>query len=81
MSGGGSLKFSLTNRRDKKVPRDDGKVVPLADIKSRERESILAALEKTNGKVYGPGGAARLLGIKPTTLASKMKSLGIKRSL
>jgi len=29
--------------------------------------------------VYGPGGAAELLGIKATTLASRMRTLGIKR--
>ena len=79
MSRGASLTFGLTNRREKKAPRDDGTVVPLPDLKRRERESILAALEETKGKVYGPGGAASLLGIKPTTLASKMKSLGIER--
>lgn len=40
-------------------------------------ESI--ALRHCNGKVFGRGGAAELLEIKPTTLASRIKSLGINR--
>lgn len=34
-------------------------------------------LVTTNGKIYGPGGAAELMGINPSTLRSKMKKLGI----
>ena len=41
--------------------------------------NILAALEQAQGKLYGRGGAAELLSIKATTLASRMKALGIKR--
>jgi len=40
---------------------------------------IQNALQKTNGKIYGPDGAANLLGIKPTTLQSKMKRMKIMR--
>jgi formate hydrogenlyase transcriptional activator len=43
-----------------------------------ERENIKMALRKTGGKVFGPGGAADLLGIKPTTLASRIKRWGIE---
>jgi len=46
----------------------------------RDRQNILAALKITNGKVSGKEGAAELLGIKPTTLASRMISLGIEKS-
>jgi formate hydrogenlyase transcriptional activator len=49
-----------------------------ADLKLRERENILNALAQTNGKVYGPGGAAELLDMKPSTLTSRLKSLGLK---
>ncbi|MCK5620106.1 MAG: sigma 54-interacting transcriptional regulator, partial [Candidatus Krumholzibacteria bacterium] len=80
MSRGESLTLGLTRKQKAKAaPRDDGAVIPLPDIKRRERESILAALKESNGKIYGPSGAASLLGVKPTTLASKMKSLGIER--
>ncbi len=45
----------------------------------RDREMIVRALEKTGGKVFGAGGAAELLGVKPTTLASRMKRMGIEK--
>jgi transcriptional regulator with GAF, ATPase, and Fis domain len=49
-----------------------------AERQARQRASIRAALEAAGGKVSGPGGAAELLGLKPTTLASRMKALGIR---
>ena len=48
------------------------------DWKRQERESITAALKQCGGKVFGPGGAAELLNMKPTTLASRIKALGIR---
>ncbi|HRY16051.1 MAG TPA: sigma 54-interacting transcriptional regulator [Candidatus Competibacteraceae bacterium] len=44
-----------------------------------EREHILEALQLTDWKVSGPQGAAKLLGIKPTTLNARMSKLGIVR--
>ena len=49
------------------------------ELKQQEREAIINALNQTNGKVSGPGGAAKLLGMKPSTLASRVSSLGINR--
>jgi len=46
--------------------------------KRHERESIATALKQSGGKVFGPGGAAELLNMKPTTLASRIKALGIR---
>jgi PAS domain S-box-containing protein len=46
--------------------------------RDRDRTNILAALEACGGKIFGHGGAAELLGVKPTTLASRIKSLGIR---
>jgi len=48
-------------------------------IFENEKEYILSVLKKSNGKIWGMGGAAELLKIPPTTLASKMKKLGIKK--
>jgi len=56
-----------------------GRVLSDAEVSRRERDNIAAALAQTAWKIYGPGGAAALLGIKPTTLASRMKRLGIAR--
>ncbi len=44
-----------------------------------EREHILRVLERSGWRVSGPKGAARILGLKPTTLESRMKKLGIER--
>ncbi len=44
-----------------------------------QREHIVEVLERTGWRVSGPGGAAEILGIKPTTLAARMKKLGIER--
>ena len=44
-----------------------------------ERRHIIAALERSSWKVSGPGGAAEVLGLKPTTLEARMKKLGIAR--
>jgi transcriptional regulator with GAF, ATPase, and Fis domain len=46
--------------------------------RDRDRANILAALSACGGKVFGRGGAAELLDVKPTTLASRIKSLGIR---
>ena len=40
---------------------------------------IQAALQQSGGKVFGPSGAAELLNMKPTTLASRIKALGLRR--
>ncbi len=48
-------------------------------LKENECRHIKWALEKTRGKIYGPGGAAELLAIHPNTLAFRMKKLGIKK--
>ncbi len=48
-----------------------------AQIRELEADNIRVALNAANGKISGPGGAAELLGLKPTTLASRIKALGI----
>ncbi len=48
------------------------------DRRDRDRGNIIAALEACGGRVFGRGGAAELLDVKPTTLASRIKTLGIK---
>jgi transcriptional regulator with GAF, ATPase, and Fis domain len=52
-------------------------VMTSAEMREHERANILAALQACSGKVFGPGGAAEMLDIKPTTLASRIKALGI----
>jgi len=65
---------------DMQAPRtanfDNAASLSLADV---ERRHILSVLQKSNWRLTGPGGAADILGLKRTTLQSKMKKLGIKR--
>jgi hypothetical protein len=51
------------------------------DLKHQERAFILDALAKTRGKIYGPDGAAALLGLRPTTLSSRVHRMGLKKHL
>ncbi len=48
-------------------------------LAASERRQILAALEQTGWRIRGPAGAAALLGLKPTTLESRIKKLGLQR--
>ena len=48
-------------------------------LRQAERQAILDALRATGGVVSGPDGAAAKLGVKRTTLQSKMRKLGILR--
>ena len=47
------------------------------EIQDIEKANIRRVLAAVNGKVSGPGGAAELLGLRPTTLASRIKKYGL----
>jgi PAS domain S-box-containing protein len=51
-----------------------------ATLEANEREHIQAVLRQTNWVVEGPRGAAKILGLHPNTLRSRMKKLGIRRT-
>jgi transcriptional regulator with GAF, ATPase, and Fis domain len=46
---------------------------------SHARAQILRVVERTRWRIRGAGGAAELLGLKPTTLEARMKKLGLRR--
>jgi DNA-binding NtrC family response regulator len=50
------------------------------EIQRRERDNLRVVLNKTGWKIKGADGAAELLGVKPTTLISRIKKLGLKRA-
>jgi transcriptional regulator with GAF, ATPase, and Fis domain len=58
-----------------------GKVLSAAQLQELERRNIVNALSQCSWKIAGDSGAARLLGMKPSTLAYQMKTLGIERPL
>jgi len=85
-SRGGRLEFELGEAR--RLPQkptasraedDATRVLTITQIKEMERASIERALRQCNGQVYGKDGAAALLGMKPTTLWARLRSLGISR--
>jgi len=55
-----------------------GRVLTDAEMRSFERENLCAALRACNGKIYGPGGAAELLDMPPSTLAYRLRTLGLR---
>ncbi len=57
----------------------ESRVLTAAELAALERANIQRALEVSKGKVAGNGGAAELLGMKPSTLSSRIKALGLKR--
>jgi len=61
------------------TPKEDVEVIPEAEMRRLERENTLAALKQSSWRLYGPSGAAELLGVKPTTLASRVKKMGLGR--
>ena len=61
--------------------REEGESSKDLTMEEMERSYIIKILEKCSWKVGGEGGAAQLLGLKPTTLHSKIKKLGIRRKI
>lgn len=63
-----------------KRTKHDAAAPPTGGFEVAVRAAIEAALHATRGKIYGAGGAAARLGLKPGTLQSKMRKLGIQRA-
>ena len=82
----GSVKFDLpvpqANGASFKTPiKKNGdnsrEVLTEEDMRLHEKANIETALKQTDWKIYGTGGAAELLGLKPTTLLSRIKKMRI----
>jgi PAS domain S-box-containing protein len=58
--------------------REEPEVIPDKEMSRRMRDNMVAALKRSGGRIYGPGGAAELLGISPSTLSTRIKKLGLK---
>ncbi len=59
-------------------PAGDG-VLTEKQMKALQKKNMLAALRRTNWRISGQRGAAELLGVRPTTLADRMRACGIKK--
>lgn len=60
-------------------PRASDGFLTEAEFRETEKRNLITALEHADWRVSGDGGAAELLGIKPSTLSYRMKSLGIEK--
>ena len=87
LGGGRGLQFEALLLGDPGSPAEteedsralSGDRLTLSDLERLEREVIVAALERSAWKIYGDHGAAARLGLKPTTLRSRMKKMEIQR--
>ncbi|MED5461752.1 MAG: sigma 54-interacting transcriptional regulator, partial [Pseudomonadota bacterium] len=78
------LDLSLPDRRRSAglsghpTPEHD-RVLTEKQMRELQKQNIVSALKKTGWRVSGKNGAAELLGVKPTTLADRIKSFGLRR--
>jgi DNA-binding NtrC family response regulator len=85
---GGALEFNLAMGKAPADPSfsrpalgddDNPEYLTEAEMRRRERENLFIVLQKTGWKIKGVDGAAELLGVRPTTLASRIEKLGLRR--
>jgi transcriptional regulator with GAF, ATPase, and Fis domain len=92
LARGGALEFDLPISSQPAPPARPGprtvspvvspaqpKFLTEAEVERFERDNLVAALEAANWKISGPDSASELLGVKPTTLLSRMTKWGLKR--
>jgi formate hydrogenlyase transcriptional activator len=80
LTTGECLEVPLEELRPPRTGRTSTNAARSLNLREVEREAILEALRKTNGRISGPGGAAALLGLKRTTLQYRMRLLNIRLS-
>lgn len=83
LSREGPLRVHLESTASEKPVRESpttSELLTEAELRHLEKANLRRALELAAGKVYGKDGAAELLGIKPTTLLSRMRSMGIPKA-
>ncbi len=80
LSTGEFLEVPLEELKPRQAQQAPTRTARSLNLREVEREAILEALRKTNGRIGGPGGAAALLGLKRTTLQYRMQLLNIRLS-
>jgi len=86
LSGGNTLRLDLSLPQGRGDSADAGpgkperhRVLTERQMHELQKQNLVAALRKANWRVSGRDGAAEILGVKPTTLADRIKSFGIRR--
>jgi PAS domain S-box-containing protein len=80
LTRGTALHVPLAELEDMEEEEEEAAALSNPTLHAAEREHILRALREARGIIGGPGGAAERLGLKRTTLNSKMKKLAIERA-
>jgi DNA-binding NtrC family response regulator len=81
LAGDGQLRFDPGHAAAVPQPHTASNPLPLLSrtaVEKQQRDTIVAALERSGGRVSGPRGAAELLGMKASTLFSRMSVLGLR---
>ena len=88
LARGGVLEFDVPDggspgNLDPFAPPDDDRAeaeyLTESEMRHRERQNLFMVLQKAGWKIKGADGAAELLGVKPTTLVSRIEKMGLKR--
>lgn len=79
LAEGETLRLSIDKNSRYSVDSESSGSTLFKTLKEHESQHILRVLKHCNGKIRGEDGAATILDIKPTTLESRMKRLGIKK--
>ena len=86
LSQGKRLRLDLAMPADASVidaslpsPSDDSTFLTHAEFRETEKRNITAAMRHANWRIWGPEGAAELLGVKPSTLTYRIKILGVQK--
>jgi transcriptional regulator with GAF, ATPase, and Fis domain len=62
------------------VTADTSSFMTEDEFRAKEKQNLIAVLRAADWRVWGPDGAAEMLGIKPSTLSYRMNAFGIKKS-
>jgi transcriptional regulator with GAF, ATPase, and Fis domain len=68
-----------TGRSEVETVRPSPSFLTEAALRELERQNLVRVLESCDWKVQGPNGAARALGLSPSTLRDRMKTFGVRR--
>ncbi|HTX20316.1 MAG TPA: sigma 54-interacting transcriptional regulator [Candidatus Aquilonibacter sp.] len=88
LARGGALEFDLPAAntspptrptQPRSEQKNEREFLTETEMQQHQRENLLLVLEKSGWKIKGADGAAELLGVKPTTLLSRIKKMGLKR--
>ncbi len=60
------------------APMHPSGIISESELEALTKANLHAALKRANGKIFGPGGAAELIGVKPNTMVSRLKRYGLK---